>query len=212
MGIVETIALSMGLGWASGLNLYATLFMLGALQQTGNIALPSELMVVADPFVMAAAGFMYCVEFFADKLPGVDTGWDAIHSFVRIPAGAILAAQAVGPVEPSTALAAGLLGGSLAAGSHALKTGSRIAINTSPEPLTNWTASLTEDALVIGGLWTALHYPLAFLVGLGVFVALTVWLLPRLWRGLKRVFALLTQPFRDEPAHTVTTVRVDDGS
>jgi hypothetical protein len=119
MGIVETVALSMGLGWASGLNLYATLFMLGALQQTGNIALPSELLVVADPFVMAAAGFMYCVEFFADKLPGVDTGWDAIHSFVRIPAGAILAAQALGPVSPATALAAGLLGGSLAAGSHA---------------------------------------------------------------------------------------------
>jgi len=210
MGIVETIALSMGLGWASGLNLYATLFMLGALQQTGNIALPSELLVVADPFVMAAAGFMYCVEFFADKLPGVDTGWDAIHSFVRIPAGAILAAQAVGPVSPATALAAGLLGGSLAAGSHALKASSRVAINASPEPVTNWTASLTEDALVIGGLWTALHYPLAFLVGLVVFVALCAWLLPKLWRGLKRGFAVIARPFRNEPAGRVASVHLDD--
>lgn len=210
MDIVQTIALSMGLGWASGLNLYATVFMLGLLQQTGNIALPAELAVVADPFVLAAAGFMYCVEFFADKLPGVDTGWDAIHSFIRIPAGAVLAAQALGPVSPATALAAGLVGGGLAAGSHALKAGSRVAINTSPEPVTNWTASLTEDALVVGGLFTALHYPAVFLVGLVLFVAFTLWLLPRLWRGLERAFAFLTRPFRDEPPAAVVPVSTDD--
>ena len=206
MGIVETIALSMGLGWASGLNLYATLFMLGVLQQTGSIALPAELLVVADPFVMAAAGFMYCIEFFADKLPGVDTGWDTIHSFVRIPAGAVLAAQAVGPVDPATALAAGLVGGTLAAGSHAVKAGSRVAINASPEPVTNWTASLAEDALVIGGLWTALHHPSLFLVGLVVFVALAIWLLPKLWRGIKRVFGAIARSLRGEPA----TARVEE--
>ena len=210
MGIVETIALSMGLGWASGLNLYATLFMLGALQQTGNIALPEELLVVADPFVMTAAGFMYCVEFFADKLPGVDTGWDAIHSFVRIPAGAILAAQAVGPVDPATALAAGLLGGSLAAGSHALKAGSRVAINASPEPVTNWSASLAEDALVLGGLWTALHQPELFLVGLVAFVLLAAWLLPKLWRGLQRMFAWLSGGSPASVTEEVTPVRIDE--
>ena len=208
MGIVETIALSMGLGWASGLNLYATLFMLGALQHTGNIALPAELLVVADPFVMTAAGFMYCVEFFADKLPGVDTGWDAIHSFVRIPAGAILAAQAVGPVDPATMLAAGLLGGGLAASAHAVKAGSRVAINTSPEPVTNWSASLAEDALVIGGLWTALHQPELFLAGLVVFVLFAAWLLPKLWRGLRRAVAYLSGGNRVEPE--VARVRVDE--
>lgn len=198
MGVVETIALSMGLGWASGLNLYATVFMLGVLQLSGNIQLPAELAVVADPFVLCAAGFMYCVEFFADKLPGVDTGWDAIHSFIRIPAGAVLAASAVGTVSEPAALAAGLLGGTLAAGSHALKSGSRVALNASPEPFTNWTASLSEDVLVIGGVFAALHYPLAFLAGLVVFVALAIWLLPKLWRGLKRAFAALTGAFRDQ--------------
>lgn len=196
MGIVETIALSMGLGWASGLNLYATLFMLGVLQRSGGIELPTELLVVADPWVMAAAGFMYCVEFFADKFPGVDTGWDAIHTFIRIPAGAILAAEAVGPVSPEIALAAGLVGGGLAAGSHTLKASSRLAINTSPEPVTNWTASLAEDALVVGGLWTALHYPLVFLLALLVFVSIAIWLLPRIWQGLRKAVAFLTRRFR----------------
>ena len=200
MGAIETISLAMGLGWASGINLYATLFMLGVLHSTGNIALPAELLIVADPLVIGAAGVMYCVEFFADKIPGVDTGWDAIHSFVRIPAGAVLAAGAIGDVSPAAELAAGLLGGTLAAGSHALKASSRVAINTSPEPFTNWTASLGEDVLVIGGLWAALHHPFVFLAGLVVFVLFAAWALPRLWRGLKKLVALLTRPFRDAPA------------
>ncbi|MGH0031972.1 MAG: DUF4126 domain-containing protein [Myxococcota bacterium] len=184
MGAVETISLAMGLGWASGINLYATLFMLGVLHNTGNIALPPELLIVADPLVIVAAGLMYCVEFFADKIPGVDTGWDAIHSFVRIPAGAVLAASAVGDVSPAAELAAGLLGGTLAAGSHALKASSRVAINASPEPFSNWTASLGEDVLVVGGLWAALHHPWVFLAGLVVFVLFAAWALPKLWRGL----------------------------
>ena len=191
MGVVETIALSMGLGWASGINLYATLFMLGVLHNTGNIALPAELTIVADPLVIAAAGIMYCVEFFADKVPGVDTGWDAIHTFIRIPAGAVLAAQAVGDVTPAVHLAAALLGGTLAAGAHATKAGTRATLNLSPEPFTNWTASLGEDAMVIGGLWTALTYPWVFLALLVVFAALAIWLLPRIWRGLRRVWARL---------------------
>lgn len=202
MGAVETISLAMGLGWASGINLYATLFMLGVLHNTGNIALPPELLIVADPLVIVAAGLMYCVEFFADKIPGVDTGWDAIHSFVRIPAGAVLAASAVGDVSPAAELAAGLLGGTLAAGSHALKASSRVAINASPEPFSNWTASLGEDVLVVGGLWAALHHPWVFLAGLVVFVLFAAWALPKLWRGLKKLFAFLTRPFRDAPAGT----------
>ena len=201
MGVIETIALSMGLGWASGINLYATLFMLGVLQHTGHVALPPELAIVADPLVIVAAGVMYCVEFFADKVPGVDTAWDAIHSFVRIPAGAVLAAGAVGDVSPAAELAAGLLGGTLAAGSHALKAGSRIAINASPEPFTNWTASLAEDVLVIAGLWTALNQPGLFLAGLAAFVALAIFTLPKLWRGLRRLSEALTRS-RGRPERT----------
>ncbi len=199
MGVVETIALTMGVGWASGINLYAAVFMLGLLQTTGHITLPAEMAFVADPLVLLAAGFMYCVEFFADKVPGVDTGWDAIHTFIRIPAGAVLASQAVGDVSAPLALAAGLVGGTLAAGSHATKAGTRALINTSPEPVTNWSASLAEDAMVIGGLWTALHHPLVFLALLVVFVLVAAWLLPRIWRGLKRVFAFLARRVRGAP-------------
>ncbi|MBW2362906.1 MAG: DUF4126 family protein [Deltaproteobacteria bacterium] len=189
MDAVETIALSMGVGWAAGLNLYAAVFMLGLLSTTGNLVLPDELALVGDPLVMGAAALMYCVEFFADKIPGVDTGWDAIHTFVRIPAGAVLAAGAVGDVGEPARLAAGLLGGTLAAGSHFTKAGTRAAVNVSPEPVTNWAASLSEDVAVVGGLWAALYHPWVFLVGLVLFVALVVWLTPKIVRGVRRLFS-----------------------
>ena len=189
--ISSLLALSMGVAWASGINLYAAVFMLGWMQNTGNITLPPDLMIVADPMVMIAAGFMYCVEFFADKIPGVDTGWDGLHTFIRIPAGAILAAGAVGDIGAGAELAAALVGGSIAAGTHAFKSGSRVLINTSPEPVTNWTASVAEDLAVIGGLWAALNHPLWFLLGLVLFILLLIWLLPKLWRGIKRVFGAI---------------------
>jgi len=188
MDAVSIIALSMGAAWASGINLYATIFMLGYMGTTGNITLPAELDVLSNPMVMTAAGFMYCVEFFADKIPGVDSGWDAIHTFIRIPAGAMLAASAVGDVTPAVALTAALLGGTLAAGSHATKAGTRLLINTSPEPVTNWTASISEDLLVIGGLWAALYHPVLFIIGLFIFILVMIWVLPRLWRLIKRLF------------------------
>lgn len=194
--ITSMIALSMGVAWASGINLYATVLMLGVLSNMGHLTLPPGLEIVADPLVLIAAGFMYCVEFFADKTPGVDTGWDGLHTFIRIPAGAALAAGAVGDLSPAVELAAALTGASLAAGSHALKSGTRVLINTSPEPLTNWTASFSEDLLVIGGLWTALNHPLWFLGGLILFIALLVWLLPKLWRGIRKVFAAVARFFR----------------
>lgn len=193
--ISSLLALSMGVAWASGINLYAAVFMLGWMANTGNITLPPDLLILADPMVMIAAGFMYCVEFFADKVPGVDTGWDGLHTFIRIPAGAILAAGAVGDIGVGAELAAALVGGSIAAGSHAFKAGSRVLINTSPEPVTNWTASVAEDLAVIGGLWTALNHPLWFLLGLVLFLLLLVWLLPKLWRGIKRVFGFLARLF-----------------
>jgi hypothetical protein len=199
MEIVQTIALTMGVGWASGINLYAAVAMLGILSATGNIVLPESLLILEDPMVIAAAAFMYVVEFCADKVPGVDTGWDAIHTFIRIPAGAVLAAGAIGELGPGAQLAAGLVGGSLAAGAHATKAGSRALINTSPEPFTNWTASIAEDVLVIGGIWTALHHPVLFLIALALFVAGMVWLLPRIWRGLKAVATWVRRKLGDEP-------------
>jgi len=187
MDAVSIIALSMGAAWASGINLYAAVFMLGFMGSSGHIVLPDELQVLSDPLVMTAAAVMYCVEFFADKVPGVDTGWDTLHTFIRIPAGAMLAASAVGDVSPAIELTAGLLGGSLAAATHATKAGSRLMINTSPEPFSNWTASIMEDLLVIGGLWTALTHPFWFLTALIIFIVLMVWLLPKLWRLIKTV-------------------------
>jgi hypothetical protein len=196
--ISTTLALSMGLAWASGINLYATLFTLGYLANTGNIDLPPDLQIVANPMVMGAAGLMYCVEFFADKTPGVDTGWDVIHTFVRIPAGAMLAAGAIGDLNPAVELTAAILGGSLAAGSHATKAGSRVLINTSPEPFSNWIASVSEDVIVITGVWASINHPILFLIALAGFVLLMIWMLPRIWAGVKKVFGFIINLFRKE--------------
>ncbi|MEH6470218.1 MAG: DUF4126 domain-containing protein [Halopseudomonas sp.] len=189
--IIATLALTMGVGWASGINLYATLLTLGLLSNMGHIDLPPELDVVGDPLVLMAAGLMYTVEFFVDKVPGVDTGWDTLHTFVRIPAGAALAAAAVGDVNMAVEVAAALVGGGLAASSHALKAGSRVMINTSPEPFSNWGASVGEDVAVIGGVWAALNHPYWFLGLLVLFLVLLVWLLPKIIRGIRRVFGFL---------------------
>ena len=185
--ITSTLALSMGAAWASGINLYAAILTLGLMGATGNITLPPGLEILTDPTVLMAAGVMYFLEFFADKIPGVDTAWDGLHTFIRIPAGAMLAAAAVGDMNPAMVLAAGLMGGGLAASTHATKAGTRALINTSPEPFSNWTASITEDIAVIVGLWTALNHPTLYLVLLGLFILLMIWLLPRLWRGIKLV-------------------------
>lgn len=183
--LLATVALMMGVSWASGINLYAVLLVLGWGGSTGHIALPAELTVLQDPLVIGAAGIMYFIEFFIDKIPGMDSMWDSIHTFIRIPAGAMLAAGAVGDVTPALEIAAGILGGGIAATSHATKAGTRLLINTSPEPFTNWSASLTGDVLVLSGLWTALKYPEIFLILLVIFLSVAVWLLPRLWRFIK---------------------------
>ncbi len=198
--ISATLALTMGVGWASGINLYATLLTLGLLAQSGNIHLPPELHAVSSPLVIGIAGLMYCVEFFADKIPGVDTVWDGIHTFIRIPAGAILAAGAVGDVTPALGLAAAIAGGGLAASTHATKAGSRVLINTSPEPFSNWAASITEDVTVIAGVWACLQHPFWFLVALAVFIALMIWLLPKIWDGIKKVFQFIFRLFGGETA------------
>jgi len=193
--ISQTLALSMGAAWGSGINLYATLLMLGYLAHTGSIDLPPDLMIVADPLVMTAAGLMYAVEFFADKVPGVDTGWDTIHTFIRIPAGALLAAGAIGDIGLAAEVAAAIVGGSLAGVTHATKAGSRVLINTSPEPFSNWTASIMEDVAVFAGVWASIQHPTFFVVGLVLFILLMIWALPKLWRGIKRVFSFLGRLF-----------------
>ncbi|MDO9047753.1 MAG: DUF4126 domain-containing protein [Methylobacter sp.] len=200
--ISTTLALTMGLAWASGINLYATLFTLGYLANTGNIDLPPDLQIVANPMVMGAAGVMYLIEFFADKMPGVDTGWDTIHTFIRIPAGAMLAAGAVGDLNPVVELAAAIMGGGLAAGSHATKAGSRVLINTSPEPFSNWIASISEDVVVIAGVWACINHPILFLIALAGFILLMIWLLPRIWVGVKKVFSSIINLFRNENTPT----------
>jgi hypothetical protein len=187
MEIVAPIAMAAGLGWASGLRLYAVVFFLGILHTFGMIALPPDLEIVAHPAVMAVAGVMFLFEFGADKIPGFDSVWDAFQTFIRIPGGAVLAAAAVADHSTALALAAAILGGTLAAGAHFTKAGSRALINTSPEPFSNWAASMTEDALVAGVVWFAFKYPLALLAIMILLVILMAWLLPRLWRGVRRV-------------------------
>ncbi len=190
--LTAMLALLLGTSWASGINLYAVLLVLGFGGSTGYIDLPEELLVLEDPLIISAAGVMYFVEFIADKIPGVDSTWDAVHTFIRIPAGAMLAAGMVGDVTPALEIAAGILGGGLAATSHTTKSSARLLINTSPEPATNWTASVSEDLLVIGGLWTALNYPLVFLFLLLVFIILIIWMLPKIWWLIKVFFAKIS--------------------
>lgn len=186
-----SLALITGLGWTSGLRFYAVLFVLGALQRSGFYMLPASLELLAHPWVIAVSGLLCITEFFADKIPGVDTVWDAIHTFIRIPGGALLAAAAVVDSDPGLALAAALLGGTIAAGAHFTKAGSRALINLSPEPFSNWAASLTEDTLALAALWTMLKYPLLFLGLLVLFLLTVLWLLPKLWRGFRRMFVNL---------------------
>jgi len=193
--IVAVIALTMGVAWASGINLYAAMLTLGLLGATGNIILPPDLQILTHPAVIVAAGFMYFVEFVTDKIPGVDSGWDALHTFIRIPAGALLAAGAVGPANPAIELAAAILGGGLAAGVHATKAGTRVMINASPEPFSNWIVSVLEDVIVIWGIWTAVRHPVFFLFFLAGCVLLMIWALPRLWRAIKKLFGFIGRLF-----------------
>ena len=183
------LAIAAALAWGSGLRAYAVIFALGLAGALGWLELPEHLRLLQHPLVLGAGGLMTAVEFFADKLSWLDSVWDAVHSFIRIPAGAALAAAVFGDSGAATALAAAILGGSLAAGVHFAKAGARAAINTSPEPFSNWTASLAEDAMVPFGLWLAFVHPVAFLVLLVLFLVAALFLMRLIWRGLRRLFA-----------------------
>jgi hypothetical protein len=181
-------ALAGGLSWASGLRLYMTLFIAGWFGRAGWVELPSALQVLESPWIMGLTGLLMLAEFLADKIPGIDSAWDAIQTFIRIPAGALLGVAALGNMDPAWMAAAGILGGTFAAGAHATKAGSRALINTSPEPFSNWAASFTEDAAVVGGLWAAFFHPWLLAIFLICFLFLALWLMPKLWRGLRWLF------------------------
>ena len=181
MDMAQTIALSAGLAWASGLRLYLVVFLAGALSYFGYLQLPTTLSILHNPLVIGTAGILAFAELIADKIPAFDSLWDSFQTFIRIPAGALLAAFALGDVDPSWMVAAGLIGGTITAGTHFAKAGSRLAINTSPEPFSNWLASFGEEGMVLGGLWTMLASPLVFLGLLAAFLLLASFVLYRLW-------------------------------
>lgn len=190
------LALAAALGWVSGFRLYAVVFLVGAMGAAGWMVLPAGLQVLQHPMVLAASGALLFIEFFADKIPGLDSLWDIVNSVIRVPAGAALAAGVFGADHATLALVAALMGGTLAASSQAAKTTTRAAINTSPEPLSNVAASLLEDGLVVGALWLATNHPLIFGVLLIIAVVLmwiVTWLLFKFLRAaLRRLRALLS--------------------
>ena len=201
-GTLHSIALASLLAWASGVRLYLVIFAIGMAGFWGWYGLPEGLKVLQHPWVIGAAGVMLAMEFLVDKVPGIDSAWDAVHTFIRIPAGALLAAGATGDDLSALTVAAGLIGGTITAGTHFTKAGSRAVINTSPEPVSNWTASIGEDLAVMSAIWVALTHPAVFLVLLVLFLLLAIWLLPKLWRGVRAIASFL----RGEPRPAATGV------
>lgn len=188
---IQTLALASLLAWASGVRLYFVICGVGLAGHLGYVELPPGLQVLQHPWVIGAAGFMLLMEFLVDKVPAIDSAWDAIHTFIRIPAGALLAAGATGDTLTPLTVVAGLLGGTLTAGTHFTKAGGRALVNTSPEPFSNWGISFAEDLSVLGAISLALHFPLVFLALLAIFILLMIWLLPKVARGVKVLFRTL---------------------
>ena len=196
MGTIEALSLAMGTAWTSGINLYATVAALGIAGRAELVHLPQNLEVLSHPAVIAIACVMYLIEFFADKVPYVDSGWDVLHTFIRVPAGAILAARALGDMNPALELAALLAGGSIAFIAHGTKATTRLAINASPEPFSNWAASITEDIAVLGSIWMIFNHPIIMLGLILIFLVLVVWLVPKVFRVAKRGYQALRNKLR----------------
>ena len=187
MDAISNLALAGGLSWASGLRLYLTVFVVGLLAKFGYIHLPATLDILSNPIILGMAGVLCVVEFLADKIPYVDSAWDSIQTFIRIPAGALLAMGAINTSDPMIATISALLGGSLTGMTHATKAGSRALINTSPEPVSNIAASFGEEGMLITGGWLVFAHPAVFIGLLCGFIVMMFWLLPKLWRGIKSV-------------------------
>jgi uncharacterized protein DUF4126 len=188
MDPISNIALASGLSWASGFRLYATIFVVGMLSKYQVMVLPDSLQILSNPILIGISGVLMVVEFLADKFPYIDSIWDGIQAFIRIPAGALLAMGAINSNDPLIASLAALLGASLTGVTHATKASGRALINTSPEPVTNITTSIAEDGLWLVGGWLALIYPMTFIVILLILVIAMLWLLPKIWRGVRSAF------------------------
>jgi hypothetical protein len=189
---IEQLSIALGTSLTAGINLYATVAALGLAQAAGLIVLPPGLQVLGDPLVITLALVLYVVEFVADKVPYVDSAWDALHTFIRVPAGAVLAARAIGPVDPALELVAGLAGGGIAFAAHGTKATTRLVINASPEPFTNWAASIAEDVAAIGALWVAFHHPWLMMALVFGFLGLFIYVAPKVMRGIAALFRRVT--------------------
>lgn len=201
MDMAQLMALAAAMGWASGIRLYLVVFITGAAGMLGWIPLPAGLHVLQHPAMLAGSGFMLFVEFFADKIPGVDSLWDMVHSVIRVPAGAALAAGVFGADSASMGTVAGMMGGALAATSFATKASTRAAVNTSPEPFSNVAVSLLEDGAVMGAMWLATNYPIAFGATLFVVIVLSIWLIAILFKYLKAIARSLRGWFGGDGLH-----------
>lgn len=189
MTVLQILGLAFGAAWTAGINLYATIAALGLLQHYGWAQLPGGLHVLDNWLIIGVALFLYTVEFIADKIPYVDTVWDAVHTFIRVPAGAVIAFSATANLHPTVQVLALLLGGGLALSTHGTKATVRAAANTSPEPVTNWTLSLVEDAIAIGSAVLMVIHPVVILIVIVIFLVLLAWILPKVVRRLRRMVA-----------------------
>lgn len=199
MSTISILGLAFGAAWSSGINVYATVATLGLLQHYKLAQLPGGLEVLDNWAIIGAALFMYAVEFVADKIPLVDTVWDAVHTFVRVPAGAAVAASATSDLNPTVQVLALLLGGGLALSTHGTKATVRAAANTSPEPFSNWALSLLEDIVTVGAALLAVFKPVAILVVIIISLLLVAWLLPKIVRRLRRMFGAARDFVRGRP-------------
>jgi len=181
---LPSVALAGVMSWASGFRLYAALFIAGMLARFHFIVLPAKLDILAHTPVLVATGVLLVVEFLVDKIPAVDSMWDSVQTFVRVPLGALLAWGVFANASPETQAVAAILGGALAVGTHVTKAGTRAVVNTSPEPFSNWGLSFSEDGVLLLGMWLAFKHPAVFVALLVLFVLVLVWLIPKLWRGL----------------------------
>ena len=199
-------ALAAGLAWASGMRLYAVCFVLGALGYLQLLTLPGHLHVLSNPWVLGVTGVLCAAEFIADKVPAFDSLWDAVHTFIRGPGGALLATLAVsnGANSELTQVIAALVGGTLATGAHLTKAGTRALVNHSPEPFSNWGLSAVEDVASVGILWLAWQHPVIFCVVLVAFIAFMVWALPKLWRLIRGMFRRLRRFLAGTSTSTAT--------
>jgi hypothetical protein len=198
-----TLSLALGSAWTSGINLYATVTVLGLLQKFGFAKLPGGLDVLDNWWIIGVAGGLYLVEFFADKVPYIDSMWDVIHTFVRVPAGLIVAYAATTDLDPSISIPAALVGGGLAFSSHGTKAAVRVGANLSPEPVSNWILSLIEDIIAFVGTILSVFAPILIAIVLAVFLIFFVWFFPKVFRAVRKLFGAVGALFRGESLRDV---------